>query len=391
MPCRDGQEAWALLQRESIDVVVSDVMMPGLDGLGLAARIKASAGFSHVPVILVTARGGSEASTSALESGADDYIAKPFSPHELRARVRAALRMGQLQAQLRGKSREAGEIMVATGILHNLGNILSGVTASSTVIKDMLRGSRTPTLHKIVQLLHEHANDLPGFIANDSRGQALPALLEKLSEHLRAEHAALSSEAETLGACAEHVAGVIATQQNFAGSATGLRELVPLDGLMEAALKLSVSAFEMQGVAVERDYACTTSVAVDRHKVLQILLNLLSNARHAVHDVPQAEKHVWVRTARAGNRVRLQVADNGAGVDPQHQSLLFNQGFTTKTSAGHGFGLHSSANWARELGGSLTCHSDGLGRGATFTLDLPALSPDEQHAERDSTAPAEVA
>ncbi|HEY2977380.1 MAG TPA: MHYT domain-containing protein, partial [Burkholderiaceae bacterium] len=127
----DGEQAWALLQQHSVDVVVSDVMMPALDGLGLTARIKASASLSHVPVILATARGGDQASVAGLETGADDYIAKPFSPAELRARVHAALRMGRTQVQLRERSHESGMAMIATGVLHNVGNILAGITVSS--------------------------------------------------------------------------------------------------------------------------------------------------------------------------------------------------------------------------------------------------------------------
>ncbi len=133
-----GLDAWDLLQRHRIDVVVSDVMMAELDGLGLTARIKNSPKFSHIPVILVTARGGADASVSGLDTGADDYIAKPFSPAELKARVRAALRMAQVQAQLREKF---------------------------------------PKLQKVAQLLQEHADDLPSFIAQDNRGQVLPSFI----------------------------------------------------------------------------------------------------------------------------------------------------------------------------------------------------------------------
>jgi signal transduction histidine kinase/FixJ family two-component response regulator len=130
----DGEEAWALLQLRPIDVIVSDVMMPKLDGFGLTARIKASAGFAHLPVILVTARGGSEACISGLESGADDYIAKPFSPLELKARVRAALRMSQVQSELQAKSRQAGMAEIATTVLHNVGNVLNSVNVSAELV-----------------------------------------------------------------------------------------------------------------------------------------------------------------------------------------------------------------------------------------------------------------
>jgi two-component system sensor histidine kinase ChiS len=369
----NGRSAWELLQRQRIDVVVSDVMMPELDGLGLTRLIKQSPNLSHLPVILVTARGGADASISGLDTGADDYIAKPFSPLELRARVRAALRMAQVQAQLRDKSREAGMAIVATGILHNLGNILNGVTISSSLIEEKLQRSKIPKLQKVAEMLKEHAHDLPGFIADDNRGKVLPAFITQLSEHLEAELTALFDEVDALRACTEHAAGVISTQQSFAMPHSAMREVIAASDLMERALVLGRGAFAMRGVSLDCDLACEASVMVDANKVLQILLNLFANARHAVAALPDSQRQVKLRTAISDGGVILVVSDNGIGISSIHLPLIFNQGFTTR-EGGHGFGLHSSANWARELGGKLTCASAGLGHGATFTLELPLAS-----------------
>lgn len=265
--------------------------------------------------------------------------------------------------------------MVAIGILHNLGNVINGITVSSAVIQDRLHRSTLPKLHKVVQLLQEHAEDLPSFIGKDHRGQMLPAFLAQLNEHLEAEQTALIKEVESLRACAAHAADVVAAQQDFARTQSELKELVSACSLIETALKLSLASFDMHGIEVERDYACAASVFVDRHKVLQILLNLLGNASQALREAPEVAKRVCVRTAAAGDRIRLEVSDNGVGIAPRHLPLIFNQGFTVNKERGHGFGLHSCANWARELGGVLTVHSDGPGRGASFTLELPTSGP----------------
>jgi signal transduction histidine kinase len=375
----DGEQAWALLQQHSVDVVVSDVMMPALDGLGLTARIKASASLNHVPVILATARGGNQASVAGLETGADDYIAKPFSPAELRARVRAALRMGRTQVQLREKSHESGRAMIATGVLHNVGNILSGITVSSTLIHDKLREFPLNKLRQVAALMQEHAQEPSVAGANDDRVRALPGFVARLSEHLEAGQSALLKEAETLRACVQHASAVIATQQGLAATGAQLRELVSASGLMETALQLSRRAFAMHGIEMHQAYDFIGSVSVERHKALQILSNLLSNAEHALCASPRPDKQLWLSTARVAGGVRLTVQDNGKGIDPQHLPLVFGHGFTTRRD-GHGFGLHLSANWARELGGSLTCSSDGLGHGASFTLELPAPSDDARDA-----------
>lgn len=369
----NGLHAWSLLQQEKVDLVLSDVMMPELDGLALTARIKQDARFSHLPVILVTARGGNEASVSGLETGADDYVAKPFSPSELRARLRAALRMSEVHARLREKSREAGMAIVANGILHNLGNILNGVTVSSGVIQEQLHQSKIPKLQMVASLLSEHEADLPTFIAQDGRGKLLPAFITQLSEHLEAELRNLMAEVESLRACTEHVTGVIATQQEFALPDRGVSDFVVIDDLAAKALRLSMSAFEMRGIDVVCDLACKTSIVTDTHKVLQILLNLLGNAHHAVQQLASEERRVWLTTELKGGSVWIRVRDNGVGLAPDQMGKIFNQGFSTKRD-GHGLGLHSSANWARELGGTLVCHSDGLGLGAMFTLELPRPS-----------------
>ncbi|MBI3286098.1 MAG: CHASE domain-containing protein [Burkholderiales bacterium] len=360
----DGMEAWEMLQRSPLDLVLSDVMMPALDGLALSARIKASASLSHVPVILVTARGGCEASASGLESGADDYVAKPFSPLEIQARVRAALRMGRVQAQLRQQSRVAGMAMIRSGILHNLGNVLSGVTVSSAIIQDRLRQSKVTMLHMAAKLLQEHAHDLPERLA------AMPAYLSQLAKHLEAEHSAQLQEVGVLRECVEHARGVIASEQRLGQPGAERQELLAVDEVAESALKLGVAAFDLHAVAVERDFAYRGAVAADRHKLLQILMNLLANAAHALRASADPDKRIWVRTACAGDRVRLEVHDNGAGIAAHQLAVVFNQGYTTHAE-GHGYGLHSSANWARELGGTLSCRSEGVGCGASFILDLP--------------------
>lgn len=372
----NGIEAWDLLQRGPVDVVVSDFMMPELDGLGLAARIKASASLAHTPVILVTARGGTEASAAGLEGGADDYIAKPFSPQELRARVRAALRMREVQFQLRDKSREAGMATATAGILHDLGNVLSILSASSGSIHDTLRRSKTLKLEKLAGLLKQRERELHAFLTEDDRGRNLPAFVAQLAEHVEAERSAMLMESEVIRDCAEHAARIIAVQEPFAKMHAKLRELVSADKLMEDALKLKNGAFEKHGIEIDREYTSTTAVLVDRHKALQILLNLLTNAVDALRAAPRTDRRLRLRISKVDGVARIEVSDNGPGIDPRNLAKVFDQGFTTKLD-GRGFGLHASANWARDLDGKLSVHSDGLGKGATFALELSAAAPKE--------------
>lgn len=379
----DGVKAWHLLGRQPFDLVVSDVMMPGLDGLGLAARIKADASLVRIPVILVTARGGAEASTTGFESGADDYIAKPFSPGELKARVNATLRMAKLQAQLRDASREAGMAMLASGVLHNIGNMLCNVSASAGVLHDILTRSDAHRVDKIATLLRS--------AGQGDGGDALPPELlpyvEKLGQRLRAEREALLNEAASLRHCTEHASGIVRAQQEFVRTGADLVELVSIRTLLDTALALSQGRISVCGAAVDRSHETEAVVRVDRYKVLQILCNLIVNAIDAMEAVPVAARRLTIRADARDGKVYIEVSDTGSGIDARDLPLVFNQGFTTKGS-GHGYGLHLSALWARESGGTLGCHSGGPGRGATFIFELPCITTDCAEADKPGAAEA---
>ncbi|MDU9032324.1 ATP-binding protein [Pseudomonas corrugata] len=366
----NGEQAWALLQQRPIDVILSDVMMPELDGFGLTARIKASAGFAHLPVILLTARGGSEACVSGLESGADDYIAKPFSPLELKARVRAALRMSHVQAELQAKSRQAGMAEIATAVLHNVGNVLNSVNVSAETVSRQMRASKAQGLGKVAQLISEHVNDLSDFLTGDQKGKMLPGYLLKLAEVVTAEQQGIIEELGQLTKGIDHIKTVVAAQQSHA-VAVSVVEAVPVPELIDDALRMSTGSRARQEVTVVKDVSDLPLLLLDRHRVLLILVNLIRNARQALEGVSDRSPCITFGAFLAdGPVLRITVTDNGNGIGPEHLKRIFTHGFTTRKD-GHGFGLHSCALAAQEMGGSLTVHSDGAGQGATFILDIP--------------------
>ena len=143
---------------------------------------------------------------------------------------------------------------------------------------------------------------------------------------------------------------------------------------MEDALRMATTALARHQIELVREYEAVPAVLVDRHKVLQILVNLVNNAKQALDHRAEGRRLVVRIGQRAGEKVRVEVSDNGMGVAPENLTKIFQHGFTTKKT-GHGFGLHSGANAAREIGGNLTVHSAGPGTGATFTLELPAVMP----------------
>lgn len=280
-------------------------------------------------------------------------------------------------------SRVAGMAEVATGVLHNVGNVLSSLNVSASVIATGLRQSKAPNLAKLAELLREHQGTLGDFLTNDPKGKRIPEYLASLAQHTAEERARLMREIVELQKNVDHIREIVSMQQAYATS-VGVAE--PLDAamLMDDALRMNSGALLRHHVQVTREFRFAPPVFAERGKVLQILVNLIRNAKYACDDSKAAEKHVSLRvepverddggdSSGSVDRVRLIVQDNGVGIPQGNLTRIFAHGFTTRAN-GHGFGLHSAANAAREMKGSLTVHSAGPGQGATFTLELPAAA-----------------
>jgi len=264
---------------------------------------------------------------------------------------------------------------IATGVLHNVGNTLNSVNVSVNLVVERLRATRAAGLERAVALLRENAHQLCVFLSEDPRGQRLPSYLEALSLQLSQERATVLEEMRRLGESVDHIKSVVSMQQRHA-RISGVLEHVAVPSLIDDALRLHAVSFERLGIVLRREYGNPVpSVLVDRHKLLQILVNLLSNARHALLEREVKDRQLTLKVARAGARLNISVSDNGVGIAPEVLHRLFTQGFTTKRD-GHGFGLHISALAAREMGGHLSGVSEGQSRGATFTLELPLVEPE---------------
>jgi C4-dicarboxylate-specific signal transduction histidine kinase len=263
---------------------------------------------------------------------------------------------------------------VATSVLHNVGNVLNSVNVSTNLLADGFRRSKIPGLAKAAALLRENAHDLPAFFGKDSRGKKLADYLQQLAVQLIEEHASMLKELQELTGNVGHIKEIVAMQQSYA-QVSGVAECVLVSDLLEDAVRMNTGAFVRHNVQVDREFGPEpVAITVDKHKVLQILVNLLRNAKYACDDSGRSDKRLKVRIVRSEQRVSISVEDNGVGIPVENMTRIFNHGFTTRKT-GHGFGLHSGALAAKELGGTLRVHSDGPGTGATFTLELPLQHP----------------
>ena len=302
---------------------------------------------------------------------------------DITAQKRIEQDLERTQTNLVDASRVAGMAEVATGVLHNVGNVLTSLNVSSSVVADGLRQSKADSLAKLSALLQEHTADLGEFLTLDPKGRRIPEFIESLARQAADERDRLLDEIASLQKNVDHIKEIVSMQQAYA-TMTGVSE--PLDAveLLEDSLRMNAGSLIRHAVRVERDVQPVPKIQAERGKVLQILVNLIRNAKYAADEGGAADKVITLRIGSglpdgtpakpgAPGRVFFAVQDNGIGIAPENLTRIFAHGFTTRKN-GHGFGLHSAANAAREMKGALTVHSAGLGLGATFTLDLPAAS-----------------
>ncbi|MCI0537401.1 MAG: PAS domain-containing protein [Verrucomicrobiales bacterium] len=276
----------------------------------------------------------------------------------------------KLHKQLVETSRQAGMAEVATGVLHNVGNVLNSVNVSATLIAEKVRASEVSNLPKICELLHNHANHLGTFMTSDPQGKLVPGFLTILAGHLATEQGFLLHELSSLQKSVEHIKEIVSMQQSYA-KVSGILETLSITELIEDALRLNAAILEKHGVQLTRQFVDVPPLCVDRHKVLQILVNLIRNSVSALNERVPGERWLALQIAHAKNDgVTIAVTDNGVGIWAENLTRIFVHGFTTKRN-GHGFGLHSGALAAKQMGGTLSVRSEGPGKGATFILQLP--------------------
>jgi signal transduction histidine kinase len=398
-------QAIAILEdpKNEVGVIITDQRMPGKSGVELLAEARRR--WPAIVRVLITAYTEIEDAVAAVNAGAVyKYINKPADlallqqvltealdlhrytierdalattlaalEEQRKATQVAEAQREELQQRLIDASRDAGRAEVATGILHNVGNVLNSVSISAEMVNKTLKESKIANLSKALAMLNEHSADLAAFLTTDDRGKLLPGYLQKLGSVLVEEQGIIATEMATLGQSLEHIGRVVQMQQTYAKGASVQEQISPAE-LMEDAVRMNLTSFNKHGVQLSREFADVPAVFLDKHRVLQIMINLISNATAALADREAGNRHVTVmlQTCDFEGRphLRFEVTDNGSGIAPENLTKIFVHGFTTRKD-GHGFGLHSSANAAREMGGSLTASSPGINQGATFTLLLP--------------------
>ena len=302
------------------------------------------------------------------------YYGRIWYFRDITERIQKEKKIRQMQEELIDSSRRAGMAEVATDVLHNVGNVLNSVNVSTTLIHDTVMNSEVPNVKKVAEMIQSHLDDLDAFLQSDPKGRYIPSYLVKAAELLSNEQETVIGRLGSLVEDVNHIKSIVKMQQEYA-KVSGVETASAVDQLIEDAIRINETGLVRNKIRIERDYEDLGRVLIDKQRVIQILVNVISNAKFALAHDQCVTRILKIRSFKKDDRLRIEVIDNGVGISQEDLTKIFRHGFTTRKE-GHGFGLHSGALAAKEMSGSLSVHSDGPGRGATFTLELPFKAVD---------------
>ena len=332
------------------------------------ARVHGRDGVDHIVIVAREAGAREEALAETTRWAAAEQDRADALVRGRDALANALQELQRTQKALVDASRLAGMAQVATGILHNVGNVLNGVNVSAQSVAARVRGLKIGSLQKLSELLQANEADLGKFFKEDKRGVSALPFLAQLVQHFSGEQAELLQLTLKLEERIDYIKIIVQKQQEYAKT-TRVVEQTTLKALVVEALSLTNASLTDHAIDTQIN-ADTQPVAVDRAEVVHILVNLLSNAKHALQDVERTKRSISVEASVRDDQFSVAVTDNGVGIAPENRVRMFTYGFTTKKH-GHGFGLHDAANAAKRLGGTLICSDSAPDQGATFLLTLP--------------------
>jgi PAS domain S-box-containing protein len=293
---------------------------------------------------------------------------------DITKRKEAEQKLQDLNTQIIASAREVGMADVAVSILHNVGNVLNSVNVSSNILVENLGKSHFDKYFEVCKILREHLDELNTYLVFDEKGKLIPHYLIALADSMQENYKSSCSEVANINEKIQHIREIVMAQQSLS-RVNGIFEKIRISDIVKSTLMMVGNQLADKNIAIIEDYHEVPDLYLDRAKVVQILVNLVTNAKDALIEdtTSKTNKNVTITTKlsdKDSNKVLIMIKDNGIGIARDNMQKLFAYGFSTKLH-GHGIGLHSCALTAIELGGKLTVDSDGIGQGATFTLELP--------------------
>jgi C4-dicarboxylate-specific signal transduction histidine kinase len=401
-------QAIEIIKTYPIEVILTDQRMPEMTGVKFLEKVRE---IDPYPIrIIMSAYTDVESIIQSINTGKVFYfITKPWNENDIKQILDGAIKIFQLDkknrsliSQLREKQETltdlnetlesriakrtkeledaqqqllytahlAGMSQVATNVIHNVGNILNTVNVSVETLLNKLKNSEYENLIKCIDMINEHIDDLSTYLIKDSKGSLLPEYIRNVSQVLQNQKEDFKSEMLFIHKNVQTINRIIAAQQSLTGH-SGDEQSIGVQEIIEDTLKICSDDIIKNNIIIKRDYHDLTSVCINKIKLLQILINLLCNARDALIESSVKEKIISISLSTLGdNKFCIKISDNGIGITSENLKNIFTFGFTTK-NMGHGFGLHSCLNSVLEMKGELKAESEGLNKGACFVLELP--------------------
>ncbi|HKF59851.1 MAG TPA: response regulator [Dongiaceae bacterium] len=342
----NGREAVQLLQTQPFDLVLLDIMMPEMNGFEVLERLKASPELRHLPVIMISVVDEMDSVIRCIQLGAEDYIAKPFNPTLLRARVGASLEKKRLRDELRKRTEEALREMRL----------------------QLEHANRIATMGQLTASIAHEVNQPIG--ASVTNAEAVLRWLDRPAPDLQEVRLALGRIVRD-GARA---VAVVHRIRNVIKKTPPRRERVDINSAIREVIEITRSEALKNGVSVHAELAdALPAIDGDRVELQQVILNLIVNAVEAMKDMSEGARDVLITTgnSEAGDTV-VSVCDSGPGLAPSIRDSLFKPFQTTK-STGMGLGLSICHSIVEAHGGRLWA-SPNAPQGAVFQFTLPSQS-----------------
>jgi signal transduction histidine kinase len=373
---RDGREGLDVARREHPDLIISDVMMPHVDGQEFCRHIKSSEETAHIPFVMLTAKADLVMKIDGLNCGADDYLTKPFEEKELKARVRSLLKLRGMHQDLDRRNRELRSAyndlralqnqLVQAEKMSSLGQLIAGLAHEiNNSINAVYNGIRP--LASTLGRLEDMVAGPSGEDAADDRAK-IDAAFKKINT--------LSKVIET---GASRTARIISDLKTFSHPGNEDCEVFDLHESLDMCVNLLSSALRDR-VEVVRDYGQIGRVYGPAGQLNQVFMNVLNNAQQAI----EGEGTLTITTRQEGDSIVVAVRDDGCGMSDEVKAKIFDPFFTTKEpGVGTGLGLSLSYGLIAKIGGTIEC-SSAVGQGTEMTIRFPCVAEaPEAGAERE--------